>query len=99
MPNSPHLENRDPIMEDDDFSLRYGNPIQIIHDAQKHKVDTFEPSKEHVSGTLAIEIGDVSTNDNKNKKPIPCSILRDSTICSDFYHNKDGSVSETEHHE
>jgi hypothetical protein len=98
MSKSSRLENRDPIMKDDQFSLRYGNPIQVIHDVQKQKIDTFEPTKEHVSGTLASAIGDVLATE---KKPLTredsTSFIRDPTVCSDFYHNKNGSVSETEH--
>lgn len=102
-PRSPHLEERDPIMEDDHFSLRYGNPIQVIHDIKKHEIDTFEPSKNHVSGSLTNSVGDLLTSE-KQKKRIPLnkrgsSFERDSTICSDFYHTKNGSVCETEHHD
>ncbi|CEP08217.1 hypothetical protein [Parasitella parasitica] len=99
--HSPHAESRDPIMEDDHFSLRYGNPIKVIHDIKKHKLDDFEPTKEHVSGALASTIGDALTSEQKQQKPPltknNSSFLRDSTICSEFYHDKKGSVTEVEH--
>ncbi|KAL9546052.1 hypothetical protein MBANPS3_006852 [Mucor bainieri] len=99
--HSPQAESRDPIMEDDHFSLRYGNPIKVIHDIKQHKLDDFEPTKDHVSGTLASTIGDALTNDKKQQKPpltkSNSSFLRDSTICSEFYHDKKGGVTEVEH--
>ncbi|KAI7889893.1 uncharacterized protein EV154DRAFT_268558 [Mucor mucedo] len=101
--NSPHhhpahtSEVRDPIMEDDHFSLRYGNPIQVIHDIAPHKIDTFEPSKEHVSGALAESFGE-----REKKKRVPLaknssSFLRDATLYSEYKHNKDGSITEIDH--
>lgn len=101
-PNSPHLrmlENRDPIMEDNEFSLRYGNPIKVIHDVQKQKIDTFEPTKNHVSGALANTISEAI---HENHKAIPntnASALRDTTICSEFYHTKHGTVTEIDHNQ
>ncbi|KAI9480591.1 MAG: hypothetical protein EXX96DRAFT_563412 [Benjaminiella poitrasii] len=96
---TPHTESRDPIMEDDHFSLRFGNPIQVIHDVKKHEIDTFEPTKEHVPGVLAGAIGDTL----HDKRPLPrannSSFLRDSTFCSEFYHDKKGGVNEIEHME
>lgn len=99
--HSPYTEVRDPILEDNHFSLRYGNPIKVIHDIPKHEIDTFEPTKEHVPGALAEAIGDTLANDQK-KKRIPIqrndsSFLRDSTLYSEFVHNKDGSVTEIDH--
>ncbi|CAO3586135.1 unnamed protein product [Absidia cylindrospora] len=44
---------RDPIMDDDSFSLKFGNPIKIIHDIQPsnttvptsmHHVPSYQPS-------------------------------------------------------
>lgn len=101
MPNSPHHqahtgEVRDPIMEDDHFSLRYGNPIKVIHDTPKHKIDTFEPSKDHVSGALAEAIGDTL----KERVPLvknSSSFLRDAALYSEYKHNKDGSITEIDH--
>jgi hypothetical protein len=98
--HSPNTERRDPIMEDDHFSLRYGNPIQVIHNVQKHKIDTFEPTKGHVPGALVEAIGTKEQEDKKKRAPLTknnFSFLRDSTICSEFYHNKNGSVTEVDH--
>lgn len=100
--HTPHTEKRDPIMEDDHFSLRYGNPIKVIHDIQRHEIDTFEPTKDHVPGSLAEAVGDAITNNKNSGKRAPLlkndsSYMRDSTSCSEFYHNKNGSVTEIEH--
>ncbi|KAI8066255.1 uncharacterized protein B0P05DRAFT_553582 [Gilbertella persicaria] len=97
-----HNESRDPIMEDDHFSLKFGNPIQVIHDTERHKVDNFEPTKEHVTGSLASSIGDaIATHKKEHQKPPlkqhSSSSFRDWSSCSDFFHNKNGSVSEIEH--
>jgi hypothetical protein len=101
--HSPYTEKRDPIMEDDHFSLRYGNPIKVIHDIQKHKIDTFEPTQNHVPAALAEVVADSLQKDKTQQKPpllkSNSSYLRDSTICSEFYHNKNGSVAEVERYE
>lgn len=96
---SPISEARDPIMEDDHFSLRYGNPIKVIHDIKQHKVDNFEPTKDHVPSALAEAIG---AKEHPKRAPLVknnSSFLRDSTICSEFYHNKNGGVTEVEHND
>ncbi|OBZ83534.1 hypothetical protein A0J61_08416 [Choanephora cucurbitarum] len=91
-----HKEERDPIMEDNEFSLRFGNPIQVIHDAEKHPVDSFEPTANHVPGSLASSIGDIISA--RKKAPLKQQgSFRDWSSCSDFYHNQNGTVSETEH--
>ncbi|KAI7903111.1 uncharacterized protein BX663DRAFT_509594 [Cokeromyces recurvatus] len=97
--HTPQHEIRDPIMEDDHFSLRFGNPIQVIHNIKKHEIDTFEPTKNHVSGALASTIGDALHDKRPTLKPNHSSFLRDSTICSEFYHDKKGGVKEIEHTE
>lgn len=100
-PNSPHhhrvVENRDPIMEDNEFSLRFGNPIKVIHDAQKQKIDTFEPTKNHLSGALANTICETALHENHKPAPNTNASIRDTTICSEFYHTKQGTVTEIEH--
>lgn len=96
--SSPHVESRDPIMEDDHFSLRYGNPIKVIHDIPKHKVDNFEPTKDHVPVALAEAIADKIQPKRAPLAKSNSSFLRDATACSEFYHNKNGSVTEVEHH-
>lgn len=99
LPHQVHTpEVRDPIMEDDHFSLRYGNPIKVIHDIPKHKIDTFEPTKDHIPGALAEVIGDTF----KEKKRVPLakkssSFLRDAALYSEYVHNKDGSITEIDH--
>lgn len=44
---------RDPVLQDDGFSLRFGNPIQEIRDTPRREPDTFEPSKEHMPVPVA----------------------------------------------
>ncbi|KAI8977315.1 hypothetical protein BDF20DRAFT_836132 [Mycotypha africana] len=61
-------EGRDPIMQDDHFSLRFGNPIQVIHDFKTHKADTFEPTKEHVPGALADAIGNALSKQQQQQQ-------------------------------
>ncbi|KAI8375504.1 hypothetical protein BD560DRAFT_392511 [Blakeslea trispora] len=89
-------EPRDPIMEDHEFSLRFGNPIQVIHDAEKHAIDSFEPTSDHVPGSLASSIGDKISAHKKTPMKKQGS-FRDWSSCSDFYHNQNGTVSEFEH--
>ena len=105
-PNSQHSSahhdaGRDPIMEDDHFSLRYGNPINVIHNIKQHKVDDFEPTKDHVPFALAETIGEnIAQKQHEKRAPLlksNSSFLRDSTICSEFYHNKNGGVDEIDH--
>ncbi|KAG0748642.1 hypothetical protein G6F57_002326 [Rhizopus arrhizus] len=92
--NSPHhpTENRDPIMEDDHFSLRFGNPIQIIHETPKHEIDPFEPSKNHMPTLLA---GVLKEEERVKKKEVG-TIIRDTT-CNEYFHNKNGTVDEIDH--
>jgi hypothetical protein len=93
-----HANNiRDPIMEDDHFSLRYGNPIKEIHDAPKHEIDTFEPSKTHVSGTLASAVGSECNRNKATLTRTDSGFLRDTTFCAEFKHNKSGKVEEIDH--
>ncbi|KAI8384376.1 uncharacterized protein BYT42DRAFT_258736 [Radiomyces spectabilis] len=88
---------RDPIMEDDHFSLKFGNPIQLIHNIPKHTYETFEPTKDHLPSTLATVL---STGDAAPTKDRPSSArsqsYRDSTSVAEFVH-KDGSVAELKH--
>ncbi|KAG1151744.1 hypothetical protein G6F37_006264 [Rhizopus arrhizus] len=95
--NSPHhhTENRDPIMEDDHFSLRFGNPIQIIHETPKHEIDQFEPSKNHMPTLLAGVLKEEGGGGGMKKKE-QGTIIRDTT-CNEYFHNKNGTVDEIDH--
>ncbi|KAG1468368.1 hypothetical protein G6F56_003869 [Rhizopus delemar] len=84
-------ESRDPIMEDDHFSLRFDNPIQIIHDSPKHAVDPFEPSKGH--SPLLPQLQEERPSLQKKKSS---HIVRD-TACNDYFHNKNGTIDEIDH--
>ncbi|KAI9354240.1 hypothetical protein BD770DRAFT_445240 [Pilaira anomala] len=97
--SSPVSEVRDPIMEDNRFSLRFGNPINVIHNTPKHQVDSFEPTKEHIPGSVIEAIGD-TLNEKKQRAPLTknnSSYLRDATLYSEYVHNKDGSITEIDH--
>ncbi|KAI9015653.1 hypothetical protein CLU79DRAFT_765231 [Phycomyces nitens] len=80
-------EDRDPVLLDDHFSLRYGNPIKIIHDTPKHAIDTFEPSKDHLPPIFAQNLKSTPCQDSghtchkNSRKP-----QRDPLSCSEFYH-------------
>ncbi|KAI9282672.1 hypothetical protein BY458DRAFT_496947 [Sporodiniella umbellata] len=87
-----HHEERDPIMEDEGFSLRYGNPIQIIHDTPKHTVETFEPSKEHALPSIAS----LQTAEPSRVTGTSSPSVRDST-CNEYFHNPQGTVTEVDH--
>ncbi|KAI8063549.1 hypothetical protein BC940DRAFT_306996 [Gongronella butleri] len=95
--------DRDPIMTDDHFSLRFGNPIQEVHDAPVHAVPSFAPSKEaagHVSA-FAASAEDISPpKDAVHATPThhesPFMTDRDTSSYADFYH-KDGRVKELDH--
>jgi hypothetical protein len=97
--NSPHPphhhpENRDPIMEDNHFSLRYDNPIQVIHNAPKHEVDEFAPSKHYMPPSLLNAIEQEEGRPVLKKKS--SSVIRD-TSCNEYFHNKNGTVGEIDH--
>ncbi|KAL0095382.1 hypothetical protein J3Q64DRAFT_1713244 [Phycomyces blakesleeanus] len=85
-PHTPS-EERDPILLDDHFSLQYGNPIEIIHDAPKHAVDTFEPSKDHLPPDLIGHINTVPCQDcRRDPHQKRQGSQRDHLACSEFYH-------------
>ncbi|KAF7732009.1 hypothetical protein EC973_007114 [Apophysomyces ossiformis] len=92
----PHSkEVRDPILEDDHFSLRYGNPIQVIHDTPRHTIDTFEPSDPYVPAPVVAMLGTEKREEHKTLKK-SSSFIRDTTSFADFCH-KDGGVTEIDH--
>ncbi|KAI9321549.1 hypothetical protein BX666DRAFT_1850228 [Dichotomocladium elegans] len=84
-----NLETRDPIMTDDHFSLRYDNPIQVIHDAPKPETLDLEPSKTHIPIPLTGAV--TSTPNLKPPKSTPLKKLpsfeRDTTTFAEFVHH------------
>ncbi|CAO3617418.1 unnamed protein product [Cunninghamella blakesleeana] len=104
-PAHHHTYNRDPIMEDEGFSLRFGDPIDIIHNTQKREPESFEPS--HEPSLIIPTIANSPENDitvNKNNQGgggsishIAASAIRDTSSIADFYHQKDGTVNENDH--
>ncbi|KAI8989964.1 hypothetical protein BDB01DRAFT_718120 [Pilobolus umbonatus] len=89
--NQSIVENRDPIMTDDHFSLKYGNPIQEIHNAPTHAIDNFKPTDNHLPTHM------VGTLPAKNSRMQSPSYVRDTTLNSEFYHDKSGKISEIDH--
>ncbi|SAM02722.1 hypothetical protein [Absidia glauca] len=80
------MNNRDPIMNDEKFSLRFGNPIQVIHDSQP-------------AGSLPTHHVD-NTHHGPTKAPPPRphnNKTRDAASFADFYHSKEGRVDEVDH--
>ncbi|ORZ17233.1 hypothetical protein BCR42DRAFT_414180 [Absidia repens] len=51
MSHQQRVQTRDPIMDDDTFSLKFGNPIKIIHDIQPSNA-TAPTSMHHVPSYL-----------------------------------------------
>ncbi|KAI9308415.1 hypothetical protein BJ944DRAFT_260278 [Cunninghamella echinulata] len=96
-----HTYNRDPIMEDEGFSLRFGNPINIIHNIQKHEPESFEPS--HEPSFIVPTIVPNSENDTAIDSPLTkndqhsSNATRDASSFADFYHQNDGTVNEIDH--
>ncbi|CDS08779.1 hypothetical protein LRAMOSA10140 [Lichtheimia ramosa] len=97
-PGDHASEPRDPIMKDDHFSLRYGNPIQVIHDRPKPHQESFEPSKDHAPVTISPIINTTSNLEPPKESTIKKapSFERDCTSFAEFVH-KGGVVSEIDH--
>ncbi|KAI8342397.1 hypothetical protein BC941DRAFT_412627 [Chlamydoabsidia padenii] len=55
-----HPKDRDPIMNDESFSLRFGNPIQVIHDSR--------PSSRSTSPVRHVPHYIPTSEDEKNNK-------------------------------
>lgn len=97
----PLMNSRDPIMNDAKFSLRFGNPIQVIHDSKPPPAASFP--MQHVSSYVPSETKD--THDSKvgptsAPPPHPIShsnMTRDAASFADFYHSKEGRVDEVDH--
>ncbi|ORX53218.1 hypothetical protein DM01DRAFT_1374660 [Hesseltinella vesiculosa] len=111
--NSTHISrqdsfDRDPIMRDDHFSLRFGNPIQEIHDAAKPTITSFEPSKDTPAVVPTIAPSPLDQEEqyhNVNNSNLLCGRThhegpymtdRDASSFAEFYH-KEGRVNEIDH--
>ncbi|KAI8093503.1 uncharacterized protein BX664DRAFT_372392 [Halteromyces radiatus] len=106
--SSSHLpsQSRDPIMDDDKFSLRFGNPIQEIHNTNPSKATTFTPYQNLnapsiiYNGTEKTQHAPKSTNKSNHTMFHPSlssSINRDVGNFADFYHKTNGRVDEIDH--
>lgn len=103
MANQRQLQNnpRDPVLKDDHFSLRYGNPIKVIHDMPKHPIDTFEPTKEHMPPAISGASLAGSSFHPEEQQQSPKNLgnepsRRDPTNFAEFFHKGD-RVEEIDH--
>jgi hypothetical protein len=83
------MNSRDPIMNDETFSLRFGNPIQVIHDSQPVSFPKHHDSSDETKDTHNDDA--TSTTHTRN------NMVRDVASFADFYHSKEGRVDEVDH--
>ncbi|KAI8342631.1 hypothetical protein BC941DRAFT_413352 [Chlamydoabsidia padenii] len=91
-----HPKDGDPIMNDESFSLRFGNPIQVIHDSRPSSRST-SPVR-HVPHYIPTNDGTMAPpSPTLNRTPSSSNITQDVGSFTDFYHSKESRVDEIDH--